>query len=182
MSLLSQSPSWDCTYSKLKVLFRKQINISFTDCQSTAFIGNTNLNFNTPRFSFWWHTYSFLLLQCVVFWNESYPYNCFFICLIHRVVSFKSGPKSKGQVVTCLARTTLGASSHLMWGRQGGMDTLTEFRVETTVLSDIPWGILDSLCKKYCTYNLAALIGQLSTVQGRSPIPRQGGREPWLSC
>lgn len=90
------------------------------------------------------------------FENGSHPYYCLFISLMCRVCLFKSGAKSKGQVVTGLAGTALGASCHLMWGRQRGMGTLKMFKVETTVLFEIPQGFPDSPSKKHCTYSMAS--------------------------
>lgn len=54
----------------------------------------------------------------------------------------------------------------------GTRGTLTVFRVETAVLSEIP---RDSrtLTKKHCTYSQASLIGQPSTLSGRPHIPGQ---------
>lgn len=66
--------------------------------------------------------------------------------------------KSKGQVVTGMVGMALGVSSHLMWGRQGGMDILIAFRMETTVHAEIGWGFPDSPSKKHSAYNMASLI------------------------
>lgn len=81
-------PSLGLHIVKNKYLLHKQINISFTDCQSIEFIDGPNLNFNTlTSLSFWRHTHSFAPLKMYVVLKMESVYHPLFISLIHWVLS-----------------------------------------------------------------------------------------------
>lgn len=105
-------------HSKVKKFLQRQINSSLMIARAQEFTGDENFNSNTLNSSSEGTPITCSSENMYSFQKGSHSYYCLFISLIFPVCLFKSGAKSKGQVVTGLAGTGLGASSHLMWGRR----------------------------------------------------------------